>query len=101
MEELLKSQDVYNEGTLSALQFRNTLKWLPIGMTEEELDYVMQNSVSYAENGGVNYVKLLMSSQFKTIKENHVFKLSIATQRGFEDYKKKFTTVRRDTELIT
>lgn len=41
MEELLKSQDVYNEGTLSALQFRNTLKWLPIGMTEEELNYIM------------------------------------------------------------
>lgn len=46
-------------------------------------------------------MKLLMSSQFKTIKENHVFKLSIATQRGFEDYKKKFTTARRDTEIIT
>jgi len=31
-------------------------------MKDDELDYIMQNSVAYAEDGGVNYVKLLTSA---------------------------------------
>lgn len=52
-------EDKYSEGVISTQHFRNLLKWLPIGITEEELDYIMHNSISYSDNGGVNYIKLL------------------------------------------
>lgn len=61
VEDIFIKADTFKEGTLSIMNFRNILKWLPIGINEEELDYIMFNTVSYAENGGVNYVKLLTS----------------------------------------
>lgn len=62
VESMLIKADEFKEGTLSTLMFRNILKWLPVGITDDELDYIMDNSVTYSDNGGVNYVKLLTSS---------------------------------------
>lgn len=93
---MLIKADEYKEGTLSSLVFRNILKWLPIGITEEELDYIMNNSVTYSDNGGVNYMKLITSAQFRNIKDNFEFKKSMINQKDFEEYKRSATTERRE-----
>lgn len=38
---MLIKEDPYCEGTISTQHFKNLLKWLPVGMTDEEVDYVM------------------------------------------------------------
>lgn len=59
---MLIKEDPYQEGTISAQHFKNLLKWLPVGINDEELEYIMQNSITYSDNGSVNYIKLLTST---------------------------------------
>lgn len=41
VEQVLIKADEYKEGSITSIVFRNILKWLPIGITDEELEYIM------------------------------------------------------------
>jgi hypothetical protein len=44
------------------------LRWMPIGLLDEEIDEIMRESVTYNGTGAVNYVKILQSQQYKDMK---------------------------------
>ncbi|EAR94381.2 EF hand protein (macronuclear) [Tetrahymena thermophila SB210] len=101
VEEMLIKEDPYQEGTISTQHFRNILKWLPVGINEEELDSIMKTSITYSDNGSVNYIKLLTSTQFKSIKEQYRFKKSFASQKSFVEYNEVNTQEKRELDLVT
>lgn len=69
IEQLLLERDAQREGYVKANDFRNLLKWLPLGLRDEEIEEIMQTQVSYSDTGDVDYVKYTANLQFQEICE--------------------------------
>ncbi|EGR33535.1 hypothetical protein IMG5_049950 [Ichthyophthirius multifiliis] len=88
VEQQILKEDLYHEGSLTCEQFRNFLKWLPVGLLQEEIDYIMNNSISFTDIGTVNYLDLLNSVEFLNIKNHHEFQKQVKTkERDFFEKK--------------
>lgn len=56
------------EGILERNVFVNILKWLPIGMTDDDIEKIMNNDIKFNDSGRVNYLSIVNDSVFKRMK---------------------------------
>lgn len=77
VEQLLLARDPNLEGQIKATEFRRILKWLPLGLTEDEIEHIMRSQVPYNDIGNVNYVNFCNNMQFKEMKFSYKLKKSM------------------------
>ena len=80
VEEMFIREDPDREGHLKVSTFRDIIKWLPLGLLDSEIEFIMQNSVTYTDTGRVNYLMLINNMQFKEAKFAFKLKKSLVKE---------------------
>ena len=65
ISELWLKKDDTKEGNISKQDFINILKWLPLGLLENDITKIMNEDVTYISNSRVDYLDIMKSSEFE------------------------------------
>ena len=60
-------KDEQKEGSIAKSDFINSLRWLPLGLLENDIKRIMDQDVIYTSSGRVDYYDIMNSDDFKKI----------------------------------
>ena len=80
--ELMKLDEGF-EGNLQYEAFRNFLRWLPMGLLDNEIEEILEKEVVFCENARINYLSILQNSSFQQMKLRYQAKKSLINNKEF------------------
>lgn len=92
IEREFLNRDPLYEGTLDYTEFKNLLKWLPLGLLEGEITGILNEEVTFCENARVNYLVYLQNPLFRQLKLRFLLKKSLINQAEFDKLMKELSS---------
>eukprot|EP00828_Plagiopyla_frontata_P022627 TRINITY_DN29223_c0_g1_i2.p1 TRINITY_DN29223_c0_g1~~TRINITY_DN29223_c0_g1_i2.p1 ORF type:complete len:616 (-),score=92.06 TRINITY_DN29223_c0_g1_i2:212-2059(-) len=85
VEQKFFDQDTLIQGSIDRNVFIQLLKQFPIGLVDDEINYILHKQVKYSDTGHINYLAFINDPIFKQLKQKYYLKNEFSKQNEAVD----------------